>query len=143
MIELRKNDSTGIYTLSVQHYSPIFAQKFASLMISEINEHMRTIHQSNIDSRLSFLDQQLAVTKPDELNRALYTLVEQELKRKMMVESEHEYIFRVLEGPLLPVLKSSPRRAFIVIVTTISAVLIAVITLALIFLYRRHSKESA
>ena len=60
------------------------------------------------------------------------------MKRLMMVEANDNYIFKVLDPPIAPELKSQPKRALIVILGTILGMVLSAVGV-LVFNYTRKS----
>ena len=58
----------------------------------------------------------------------------------MMVEANDNYIFKVLDSPIVPELKVKPKRSFIVISGTILGMVLSALGV-LVFYYRRKSSN--
>lgn len=121
LVSLAKDDETGLLTLRVEHYSPAFAQRFAQLILEEINRVMRDREITRIDKRLEFLELQLKTDMSSEIKQSLFSLIEQQLKQKMISQTNEDFIFRVIEPPTLPELKSSPLRALVLLISLIAS----------------------
>lgn len=120
VISVSKDELTGIITLKVEHYSPFFAQNLNRLLIDEINAFLKKREKINLDNRLNYLNSQLKNTDNQNLKVVLYSLIEQQLQEKMVLETTEEYAFKVVEAANLPDIKSSPLRAVIMIMIFIA-----------------------
>lgn len=121
MITVSKNQETGLLTLKVQHVSPIFSKRFADIMLKEINDVMKQRESEQLERRLDFLNKQLNADMPNEVKQSIYALVEQQLKQKMIVETSDNFIFKIIEPPQIPEIKSSPLRSILLILITFIA----------------------
>lgn len=121
IVSVSKNEETGLLTLRVEHLSPRFAKQFADLMLSEINRVMKQRESQQLKRRLEYLNEQLQADMPSEIKQSIYALVEQQLKQKMIVDTTDNFIFKIIEQPRLPELKSSPLRALLLILIVILA----------------------
>ena len=62
------------------------------------------------------------------------------MKRLMMVEANDNYIFKVLDSPIVPEVKSEPKRSLIVILGTMLGMMLSVLGV-LVFHYTRKSSQ--
>lgn len=127
IVSVAKDKETKLLTLMVQHYSPTFAREFAEVILLEINGVMKERESQQIDRRLNFLNKQLEQEIPNEIKQSIYALLEQQLKQKMIVETSENFIFKIIEPPVTPEIKSSPLRMLamilIIVVTAWSAII--------------------
>ena len=89
------------------------------------------------EKSLEYLNSQINQTAIPELKQVVAQLIKKEQQTIMLSQSSPEYIFKVIDRPIVPELKLSPKRAIICIVGTITGFLIAV-ALALALIFRRQ-----
>ena len=58
----------------------------------------------------------------------------------MMVEANENYIFKILDSPIVPEMKVKPKRSFIVIMGSMLGMMLSVLGV-LVFHYTRKSSE--
>ncbi len=143
MISLSKDDLTGLLKLRVEHVSPGFAQEFSVLLISELNELMRKREAERIDNRLTFLHNQLDTSKNVEVNTAIYSLIEQQIKKKMLSDTSDDFAFRIIEKANYPEKKSSPLRAILLVVFSIVMFIGVLFLYMLLFAYQQHKQRES
>ena len=124
LLSISKDDATGIIRISVEHHSPSFAANFNGLVISEINEFLRKRELVRVNTRLEYLEGQLSKSPNANVKASIYSLIEQQLQKKMLAETTKEFAFRVIEKPNYPDIKSSPLRVVLTIVSLIATALI-------------------
>ena len=64
----------------------------------------------------------------DEIRDAISSLQQEEMKRLMMVEANENYIFKVIDSPLIPEIKFKPKRSLIVMLGLILGIIISVLS---------------
>jgi len=126
-IELDKQN--GMVTLSIMHYSPYLAQKWASLIVSEINEEMRTRELDEAQSSIDFLTNKLADTELADIKRMLYSLIEEQSKTVMLANVREEYVFKTIDPAVVPEKKYKPSRAIICIFSVMVGFVLSVLFL--------------
>lgn len=113
--KILKNTETGFVTLSVSHESPKVAKKWIDLIIFEINKTMRDEQKYRSTKSIEFLNKQLALANFSEIKQALASLIEKEAEKLMIIEANKDYIFRVIEPPVVEDFRSSPNRKIIIL----------------------------
>ncbi len=128
------DNANGFVTLSIQHVSPFVAREWTELMINEINEQFREIDRENALLSIAFLNNQIAMTNVVEVRQALSQLLQNQIQTSMLTDAYSDYVFSVLDPPISPELKHSPRRSLIVLL----AILLGGMLGALVVLVRHY-----
>lgn len=107
---------TNFVRLSVRGPTPQQAQAWASAMIAELNDWLRT--RTLQDSRLAVEVLAKKVdSDPLQSSRTIAAaLLEQQLRHEVAAESRREFAVRVLDPPSLPDQRYYPRRARMVVI---------------------------
>ena len=113
-LSLSTNMKTGLVTLSVSSYSPEYAQRWADLLVKEINDYIRNTEIAEARKSVEFLKLQLGKTPIADMQKIFYQLIEQQIKTIMLAEVRDEYVLKVIDPAIIPEEKSSPKRAVIV-----------------------------
>ena len=119
MLSITTEDQSGFVSISIDHKSPIIAKKWLDIIIKNINESMREIDMNKAKNSINFLNSQSKLTSIQSIKTAVAKLQESQMQTLMMASSNKEYIFKILESPIVPEKKSSPNRAIICIMGTI------------------------
>ncbi|HHG3265181.1 TPA: Wzz/FepE/Etk N-terminal domain-containing protein [Vibrio parahaemolyticus] len=131
VLNISLDQESGLYTVSVQYYSPYVAQQWVGWLIEDINEVMRERRISETSKNLSYLKLQLQKTSIAEMQSTFYKLIEEQTKSLMLAEAQEEFVFKTIDPAVVPEVKSKPRRGLICIVATIFGFLISSISVIL------------
>ncbi|EOX4446818.1 Wzz/FepE/Etk N-terminal domain-containing protein [Vibrio alginolyticus] len=119
VLSVNKDDETGLYTVSVQHFSPYLTKQWVNWLIEDINKVMRERTISEVSQNLTYLNTQLQKTSVAEMQSTFYSLIEEQTKSLMLAEVQDEFIFKTVDPAVVPELKSSPNRALICVIGTL------------------------
>jgi hypothetical protein len=130
LMNISKDKKTSFITLSIKHHSPYIAQEWVQIIIKEINRSMRTKEKELVSNSIIFLNQQANKVNYEEVKQAILSLQQEQVKSLMLIEANEDYIFKILNSPLAPEIKSEPSRSQIVIsITLISFIFISFLIL--------------
>lgn len=121
-----EQEKSGLYTLTIEHYSPYLAFEWANYFVKQINLEMRKRDIAQAERSINYLSEQLETTKLEELRASLHGLFEKQVRKKMLAEVNHEYVFKVIEPPIVAERKSKPSRALICILATFIGFLLSI-----------------
>lgn len=127
VFSVNKNDETGLITLSVSFFSPYVAREWLDKIVIEINEAMRNRAIVEAQNNLDYLERQLEKTSIAEMQSTFYKLVEEQMKSLMLAEAQDEFVFKVIDPPIVPEVKSSPSRALICLSGSIFSLMLALL----------------
>ncbi|HDY7887006.1 TPA: LPS O-antigen length regulator [Vibrio vulnificus] len=126
-LSISQNKESGLYTLSVKHYSPYIAQQWVNWLIEDINKVMRARSIAETSQNLDYLNTQLQKTAVADMQSTFYKLIEEQTKSLMLAEVQEEFIFKVVDPAVIPELKDSPKRMIICIVIILLGGLISIV----------------
>jgi uncharacterized protein involved in exopolysaccharide biosynthesis len=135
-ISIREDKKTSVVSLSVEHVSPYIAQQWAELIIKNIDSSMRNQDRRDTMRSVEFLNSLSPTVNYEEIKKALSSLQQEQMKRLMMIEGNEDYVFKVLDSPIIPEVKSKPQRAFIVILGTFLGTMLGIILTLASYFYR-------
>lgn len=115
IINISKDRQTGFITLKVKFYSPYISKDWSEKIISYLNDTMKLDDVSEAKRMINFLDKEFTRSRYTEMRRNLASLKENQIKKMMLAEARKEYVFRTIDPPIAPEIKSEPQRASIVI----------------------------
>jgi LPS O-antigen subunit length determinant protein (WzzB/FepE family) len=115
MVDVKIDSREGTYRVSVEFFSPNFAQQWANLLVNDINDHMRNEEISLANGSIKFLREQVASTKVSSAEAVFFGLIEEQTKKAMLAQVQKDYVFSVIDPAIAPEKKSSPKRAIICI----------------------------
>ena len=133
MVSSSVDKKNGYLLIFADTYSPYISKQWVELLIVDINKYIMEADVERAEKSLEYLNSQINQTAIPELKQVVAQLIKKEQQTIMLSQSSPEYIFKVIDRPIVPELKLSPKRAIICIVGTITGFLIAALALALIF----------
>ncbi|MGI9916051.1 Wzz/FepE/Etk N-terminal domain-containing protein [Vibrio owensii] len=136
IIAISEDKESGLYTLSVKHYSPFIAQQWVGWLISDINDVMRKRAISEASRNLEYLNNQLDKTAVSEMQATFYKLIEEQTKRLMLAEAQEEFVFKTIDPPVVPEEKYSPNRSIICIIGTILGSVFGIVLVLIWYVFR-------
>ena len=115
MLVVSEDKKTGLVSVSIEYFSPYQARQWLENYILAINLYLQQRKLSRIEKNIDYLQQQIATTSVAEMREIFFTLIEEQIKSKMLVEASPNYAFTTVSEAMLPEEKSQPKRALIVI----------------------------
>ncbi|AWG80010.1 TPA: LPS O-antigen length regulator [Vibrio parahaemolyticus] len=127
ILTIKSDKESGLYSLSINYYSPYIAQQWVEWLVEDINKVMRerTIKESS--QNLAYLNTQLQKTAVADMQGTFYKLIEEQTKSLMLAEVQEEFVFKVVDPAVVPEIKAKPNRALICILGTFLGALLSVI----------------
>ena len=93
-----------------------------------------------VNTNIEYLEAQIQKTPIADMKEVFYTIIEEQVKSKMLAEASPEYVFVTVSPAMVPEEKSQPKRALICILGVLLGGMLSVF-----FVLIRHygfSKES-
>ncbi len=137
IIDITTDKATGFVRLNIKHVSPHIAKDWADLIIKQINEQFRERDYELAILSIKYLNNQIAKTSVVEVKEALSQLLQRQIQTSMMTEAKKDYIFMMLDPPLAPETKFSPKRFSIFIFTTLLGILLGIFIVFVKYYARR------
>ena len=139
IMSVSEDKKTSFVTLSVEHKSPVIAQQWVEIMMDQIDQVMRDQDRQTALQSIAYLNSLAPTVNYEEIKQALSSLQQEQMKRLMMVEANENYIFKVLDSPIVPEMKVKPKRSVIVILGTILGMMLSVLGVLVLHYTRKSS----
>lgn len=133
-----EDKKSGLISVSVEYYSPQIAKRWLDLYISAINKHMQDRQILKVGRNIEYLEAQIEKTEIAGMQEVFYTIIEEQLKGKMLAEASPDYVFTPVSPGMVPQVKSQPKRALICILGVLLGGMLSVL-LVLVLHYARKS----
>ncbi|WP_417513656.1 Wzz/FepE/Etk N-terminal domain-containing protein [Marinobacter sp.] len=114
-LSVSESKDTGMLTISIKNLSPKAARDWATLLVADINEHMRKEDVGTSEARIAYLEGKLEETSIAGMQQVFYQLIESETRTVMLANAQPEYVFKTVDPAVAPQEKSEPKRALIVV----------------------------
>lgn len=137
MMTVIQNKKNGLVTISITHQSPVIAQQWTMWLVEDINKTMRNRAVTEAKNSILFLQKEIESTKLSELRVMFSRMIEEQTKTIMLANVRPEYLFTVIDPPIIPERKTGPIRSQISIIGTILGAIFGILYLFL----RRYGPE--
>ena len=134
-INISEDKKNRLLTLSVDHISPSVAQQWAEWIIDEANTMVANLRIEEAESSINYLNEQIKLTPYAELRTMFFSLIQENTQNMMLAKVSNQFALTVIDPPLIPEMKSKPKRALICILGTLLGGMLSV----LIILVRKYS----
>ena len=128
-LTVSEDKKSGLISVSIEYYSPQMAKQWLDLYISSINKHMQERQMIKVASNIEFLEAQIEKTAITGMREVFYTIIEEQIKSKMLAEASPNYAFEAVSPSMVPAEKSQPKRALICILGVLLGGMLSVLML--------------
>lgn len=80
-----------------------------------------------VSRNIEYLENQIEKTPIAEMQEVFYTIIEEQIKSKMLAEASPDYAFSAVSPSMVPEEKSQPKRALICILGTLLGAMLSVL----------------
>ena len=126
MLSVSEDKKTGLVTVGIEYYSPYLAKQWVENYILAINLYLQQRKLKRIEKNIRYLEEQIATTSVAEMREIFFTLIEEQIKNKMLVEASPDYAFTSVSEAMLPEEKSQPKRALIVVLGNLLGAMLSI-----------------
>ena len=141
MLSVSQDKQSGLVSLSIEYYSPVIAKEWLDLYIAAINKHMQARQVARVSNNISYLEAEITKTSIAEMQEVFYTIIEEQMKNRMVAEASPDYVFVAVGPSMIPEEKSKPSRALICVVGTLLGGMLGVV-IVLVRHYARSDPEA-
>lgn len=140
LLIVERDKATNLVTISIEFFSPDMAQIWLQNMIAEVNNVMREREIDTTQQNIAYLEEQVEGLDNIEMRTVFFQLIQEQSKNLMLAEVRTDFVFTIIDPPILPELKHAPRRALICIVAMILSgfLVVAGFTLSFLIVPRNH-----
>jgi uncharacterized protein involved in exopolysaccharide biosynthesis len=127
MLSVAEDKKTGMVTVSVEYYSPEIAKQWVDKVVAAINTHMQSRKLERVNRNITYLEKQVEKTAIADMKEVFYTIIEEQIKNKMLAKARPEYAFVTVSPAMVPEEKTQPKRALICILGTLLGGMLSVL----------------
>jgi LPS O-antigen subunit length determinant protein (WzzB/FepE family) len=140
LVSISTDKKTGLISFSVEYFSPYIAKQWVDQLVVAINQYMQQRKLQMVNTNIEYLEAQIEKTSIARMKEVFYTVIEEQIKNKMLAEASPEYVFVTVSPAMVPEVKSQPKRALICI---LGVLLGGMLSVAFVLVrYYGFSKES-
>jgi uncharacterized protein involved in exopolysaccharide biosynthesis len=115
VVTIHNDPLKGLTTITMDWTDAATAARWANGFVDLANELLRTHALDEATRNVAYLNKQIDMTKAVEIQRTLYSLIENETKKLMLANGRTEYAFRIVDPAVPPEVRHSPRRTLMVL----------------------------
>ena len=116
LISVEQDPKTKFVTLSVDFYSPHLAAEWTRELVDKLNETIRLRDKNEATESIAYLEKLSRDSNVHGLRSTFSSLMEEQIKSRMLAEVRKDYVFKVVDPAVVPELKSKPKRSIIIVV---------------------------
>ena len=142
IIKFATDKKSGVMELSVVSPDRFLAKELVEIYLHGITSHLRTLDMQDTDQKIAFYREEMNKKDDVELKKSLATLVSSLIQKSVLSKSSEYYLVKPITKPEVahPRDKTKPKRALILMVSAVSAFVMAIF--GIFFLeFVRSSKE--
>lgn len=110
-----EDQTTAFITIKFTHVSPVFASHLLRSLVADVNKTLRDMDVQEAEAAIKYLQEYVQEVQFTEVKEAMYGLLQSQIETIMLANVRPEYVFRIIDGPSEPVLRSSPNRLLYVV----------------------------
>lgn len=124
---LSEDNKSGFITISMRHQSPLVAKQWLELIVNEVNNFYRQKDKSESERAVSYLNEQMLITRITEIKQAIAELLQEETKKLTLIEANEFYVFEYIDPPAAMEVKSQPKRFVILVISALVGIIMGMI----------------
>lgn len=113
ILNVEQDPETKFYKLSIDYYSPKMAAQWANAMADELNAALSAADKQEAADSVAYLEDLMRDTNLAELRSVFSTLMEEQIKAKMLTEIKKDYAMKIVDAAFEPEVKDRPKRLLI------------------------------
>ena len=122
-----EDPKTDLVSVSIEYYSPRLSKAWVDMYVEAVNRYMQDRQIKRVSSNIEFLQEQIEKTSIAEMKEIFYTIIQEQIKSKMLAEASPEYVFVAVSPSMIPEDESQPKRLLICVLATLFAGVLSVI----------------
>lgn len=133
LIVMDSDDKVGTVTMRVEHENRYFAKEILELFLQETTQYYRTYDMQEVEKKIRYYDQALSQTSDIQLKTQLSELVSSLVQKRVLSQASKYYMFKQITKPRVAHIKekTAPKRALILVVSLVTATILAIFALFL------------
>lgn len=137
MLTITEDKKSSFVTIRISHPSPEISKAWVDLIVSKINSSMQSSDRKAIEKSMKFLEEESKSTNIQSIRESISNILESEMQKLMLLTANDEYVFKIIDPPIVPEKKSEPKRLIIIVIGIFSGIFVSV-TISLL----THKEES-
>jgi LPS O-antigen subunit length determinant protein (WzzB/FepE family) len=132
VLGVRRDPETGLVTMAVEWKDPAQAADWANALVRRVNAKLRERALREAEANVSYLQAELSGNSIITLQQSIGRLLEHEHQKVMLARGNEEFAFRIIDGAETPRKRIRPKRALIVIGSTLVGALLSILAVLIV-----------
>ena len=120
------DQKTSMITVSAELNDPEIAAKLVEYFLAALTDHMSSEAKRVARTNRAYLEEQLLRTADPVVRQKINSLLGQQVETMLMAEVKENFAFKVIDRPMVPDRKIKPKRAQMVVLSSLLAAFIGV-----------------
>lgn len=129
MLEIKNQIDVATVRIAVKHHSPYVARDLVSKLTTALNKKVKQQDMDDALSSIAYLEGEIKKTNNASAHSMFYQLIEKQYQTLMLTRVQDDYVFKVIDKPVVAEKKESPRRALICVVGVLLGFVLSLIAL--------------
>lgn len=126
ILNVKEHKKENIISISAQYKDPVIAQKIASIVLTELTEHMTAEAKRVAEANRVYLESQINTAGDPFIKTNVYGLIARQIQTAMLAEAKENYAFKVIDPPRVPDRKIKPKRMQMVVIAFVVALFLGI-----------------
>ena len=126
ILSVTESKQTGLTTITIEHKSPYVAARWLRLLIDRVSEDLRERDIKEAEDSIRFLESQRDLTSIVSLDEVFAQLIEEQTKTIMLAKVSSNYVFEIIDPPVVSERKVRPARALICLLGVVLGVMLGI-----------------
>ena len=115
-LQVEKATSGSLYSISIILNDPLKASSMTNAIVSELNDFLREKEIRRLENAIEIYKQTISNTENKDELEMLYFLLEQSVNKSVLIVSDKDYVFRVIDPSQPPETKYWPNYILLIII---------------------------
>jgi uncharacterized protein involved in exopolysaccharide biosynthesis len=116
ILDVEEKPKAKFVKISLEFYSPKIAADWLGKLVTKLNNKIREMDIEEADKSILYLEKLTEESHISGLQAVFSSLLEEQIKSKMLAKVRHDYVFKVVDPAIAPDKKAKPQRALIIII---------------------------
>jgi uncharacterized protein involved in exopolysaccharide biosynthesis len=142
LIKVEEDKNNGLVSISLEFFDPNLTKTWVTLLVDDLNYRMKMLEIKEKRKSIEFLNLQLNKTNVVEMQNVFYQIIEEQTKSMLLAEVQKDFVFKIIDNAIVPENKSSPKRAVICILGTMTGAIFSIFVALLIFYIKKFRVDA-
>lgn len=125
ILSISQDNLTSFVTISIRHYDAIIAEEWVSQYIKFVNSDLASRQKELSTNKIEYLKQQIINSDINSLKTQFSQMLTKELSTLMLVNTNQEYAYQIIDSPIVPEKPVSPNKPIFALIGALIGLLMS------------------